>query len=270
MRVHVSHFIRISAALLVGLAVACGGGDSPSTGNFSIWTVETVTYQGAQTGTFSSFYSAYFYGAVIGTPPDPHQGTIDHFNGTSGYNGVYHVQDGIVPAYWGFLWRSGPCEGGAKTTGDQQIQLNTIWEFECKYTRTIIGDGYETFDDFGNPVNAACCGTDTMTAGMILHPGDIIQSQDTRFTLQFQDNGDLVLYDYTGAQLWDAGTYGSGATEVDMQSDGNLVVYAGSTPVWATSTAGYPGAYLLVQNDGNVVVYDSSGSRLWATNTCCR
>ena len=108
-----------------------------------------------------------------------------------------------------------------------------------------------------------------MTGGMVLHAGDIIRSEDMRFTLQFQDDGNLVLYDQSANALWASGTAGSGATQVDMQMEGNLVIYAGGTPVWATPTGSYPNAYLLVQNDGNVVIYSDVGVPLWATNTCC-
>jgi hypothetical protein len=37
--------------------------------------------------------------------------------------------------------------------------------------------------------------------------------------------------------------------------------------VWASNTAGDAGAYLDVQNDGNVVIYGASGTALWSTGT---
>jgi hypothetical protein len=37
--------------------------------------------------------------------------------------------------------------------------------------------------------------------------------------------------------------------------------------VWASGTPGNSGAYLQVQNDGNVVIYSASGSVLWSTGT---
>jgi surface antigen len=50
-----------------------------------------------------------------------------------------------------------------------------------------------------------------------------------------------------------------------MQSDGNLVEYTASGSLWASNTAGHPGAYLGMQSDGNVVIYSSSGTVLWST-----
>ncbi|HVX20599.1 MAG TPA: hypothetical protein VHB02_04565 [Acidimicrobiales bacterium] len=55
---------------------------------------------------------------------------------------------------------------------------------------------------------------------------------------------------------------------MDMQSDGNLVMYApNGTALWATGTTDYPGAYAELQDDGNVVVYSSGGTALWSTHT---
>ena len=269
MRSRLSHYARIAAALVVGLG-ACTSGNSPATGNFTVQTENTVIYRGALSGTFSSWFSASIYGNVIGTPIPPSEGWRDHFEGRSGSDGIYRVQYGIVPARWEFHWSSGPCTGLSASSMAADVTKGSHWVFQCIHEQLVIR-GVTTYDEDGNGVSAPCCGTDAMTANMVLHAGDIIQSEDARFTLEFQGDGNLVLYNQSATALWASGTAGSGATEVDMQGDGNLVIYAGGTAVWATPTAGHPGAYLLVQNDGNVVIYDSGGSpALWATNTCCQ
>ncbi|MDK9500171.1 hypothetical protein QEZ40_005798 [Streptomyces katrae] len=67
-------------------------------------------------------------------------------------------------------------------------------------------------------------------------------------------------------------------TELVMQPDGNLVLYALGTPggyklpLWASGTHGNPGAYATMQADGNFVVYKKDGGHgrggaLWHTNT---
>ncbi|MEW1636016.1 hypothetical protein AB0469_18290 [Streptomyces sp. NPDC093801] len=67
-------------------------------------------------------------------------------------------------------------------------------------------------------------------------------------------------------------------TELVMQPDGNLVLYALGTPggyklpLWASGTHGNPGAYATMQADGNFVVYkkgggDGLGGALWHTGT---
>lgn len=67
--------------------------------------------------------------------------------------------------------------------------------------------------------------------------------------------------------LWNAGTQDKGVIELDMQSDGNLVVYNGSGAIPLSYTAGNPGAFLRMQDDGNLVIYSSSGAPLWQSRT---
>jgi hypothetical protein len=60
----------------------------------------------------------------------------------------------------------------------------------------------------------------------------------------------------------------NGQSVLIMQTDGNLVMYSGSsTARWSSGTNGHPGAYLIVQPDGNVVVYAPNGQPLWWTGT---
>ncbi|MFI6763768.1 trypsin-like serine protease [Micromonospora sp. NPDC050417] len=50
-----------------------------------------------------------------------------------------------------------------------------------------------------------------------------------------------------------------------LQSDGNLVLYVDSIPIWATGTVN--GARLANQPDGNVVLYAADGAAVWSTGT---
>ena len=52
----------------------------------------------------------------------------------------------------------------------------------------------------------------------------------------FQSDSNLVIYDTGSNPLWNAKTHRSGATEVIMQDDGDLVLYKGSNLVWRTKT----------------------------------
>ncbi|MDJ0382001.1 hypothetical protein [Streptomyces sp. G-G2] len=67
-------------------------------------------------------------------------------------------------------------------------------------------------------------------------------------------------------------------TELVMQPDGNLVLYAIGTPggyklpLWNSGTYGNPGAYATMQDDGNFVIYRQGGSSqtgggIWHTAT---
>lgn len=66
---------------------------------------------------------------------------------------------------------------------------------------------------------------------------------------EFDSNGQLAVYDNEAlpvphiAQVWNSGTYGEGGTNLDLQMDGNLVLYKN----WSVS----------------------SSNALWASNTCC-
>lgn len=94
-----------------------------------------------------------------------------------------------------------------------------------------------------------------------------ITSQDGRFTLNMQGDGNLVLYGPSGKYRWDSATHGQSVTQTVMQGDGNFVIYGPGGALWASGTHGHSGAWLVVQNDGNLVIYDPSGSALWATGT---
>lgn len=59
----------------------------------------------------------------------------------------------------------------------------------------------------------------------------------------------------------------NGQYSAKMQSDGNFVVYLGTTVRFATGTSGNPGSHLAIQSDGNVVVYSSPNAPLWNSQT---
>jgi hypothetical protein len=112
----------------------------------------------------------------------------------------------------------------------------------------------------------AACGT--LTANHKLAEGQSLTSCNGDFTLDVQGDGNLVLYQ-GGTPLWASNTSGSGAADyLIMQGDGNAVLYTSAgKAVWSSGTAGNDGASLNVQNDGNVVVYSASGAALWDSGT---
>ncbi|ODT83061.1 hypothetical protein ABS71_00015 [bacterium SCN 62-11] len=104
----------------------------------------------------------------------------------------------------------------------------------------------------------------------ILYVGGTCVSPDGRFHLDLQKDGNVVLYRFN-EKLWSAGTTGSSAARLCMQPDGNFVLYGdGGDPLWSSNTAGNPGAQLRVQNDGNMVIYGVNQRVLWATETARR
>jgi hypothetical protein len=105
-----------------------------------------------------------------------------------------------------------------------------------------------------------------------LLPGDTVASDDGRYTLKYQTDGNLVLYVQTGSDpvaIWASKTAGKSAGSVVMQGDGNLVIYGkdGKSSVWSSHTSGHPGSWLMVRRDGNVVICAPEGALLWTTDT---
>lgn len=97
-----------------------------------------------------------------------------------------------------------------------------------------------------------------------LSTGQQIKSPDGRFRLVQQSDGNLVLYSGSTA-LWASYAFGSNFTTY-FQADGNLVTYGPSGAVWNSGTNAI-GARLALQNDGNLVIYDLNDRVVWATNT---
>lgn len=99
-----------------------------------------------------------------------------------------------------------------------------------------------------------------------LTPGQSLTNGSYRFILQ--TDGNLVLYKGSNP-LWSSRTDGIAIREAIMQSDGNFVLYRhNNTPVWSSGTAGKNGGYLVLQSDGNVVIYYSPPAQaIWNTGT---
>jgi hypothetical protein len=100
-----------------------------------------------------------------------------------------------------------------------------------------------------------------LISGGELRPDAYLLSNNHRYRLVMQgSDGNLVLYDGSSA-LWSTGAAGGGSRAV-MQGDGNFVVYNGSTPKWWSGTADRAGATLALQDDNNLVIYQG-GTALW-------
>lgn len=110
-----------------------------------------------------------------------------------------------------------------------------------------------------------------LSADGYLFAGQSIIGSECYVHLDMQSDGNLVLYyGYgTGAYAaWASNTVGRGAYAA-VQSDGNFVVYDWSNnPVWAANPKIYgPYSYVEVQDDGNLVLYDEYGTPAWASST---
>lgn len=107
--------------------------------------------------------------------------------------------------------------------------------------------------------------------GLTGDPDQMLLSDDGRYKLKMQGDGNLVIYNPYNAAIWQSYSAGNIGGNVRMQSDGNLVVYdANGAAKWASSWYAYtfyPGSTLLMQNDGNLVIYLPNGGYSWVSNT---
>jgi hypothetical protein len=114
----------------------------------------------------------------------------------------------------------------------------------------------------------------TLRPGHSLQVGRQLHSDNGRYTLTLQADGNVVLYDNGNHQaVWATNTPRTDPANFIMQTDGNLVLYNSSgSPLWASNTNNNPGAMLAVQDDGNLVVYrarapTTPNNALWASGT---
>jgi len=116
-------------------------------------------------------------------------------------------------------------------------------------------------------------------AGQSLPMNIPLRSPNGAYFLVLQVDGNLVGYtscDFRKENaFWASNTAGKGAApfRLDMQMDGNLVVYdRDSKPTWSSHTHGNKDSgqrdYLIIQDDRNVVVYRGADNNVrWASNT---
>jgi hypothetical protein len=83
---------------------------------------------------------------------------------------------------------------------------------------------------------------------------------------------DSQLPNLVWTDIWTTNTAEKGGFELDMQLDGNLVIYSGAGPIFSTLGSGFQpvNPFLRMQDDGNLVIYDEHGQAFWSTRTNAR
>ena len=66
--------------------------------------------------------------------------------------------------------------------------------------------------------------------------------------------------------MWATGTDGQNAERLEVQKDGNTVLYTPDKPIWHTDTKGAKDVRLVLQDDRNLVLYGFDGVA-WASGT---
>ncbi len=111
---------------------------------------------------------------------------------------------------------------------------------------------------------ADSCLTSRLSIGGRMDVGDTILSCDGSHRLEFQSDGNLVLYRSGGGATWASDTVDMGADAVRFQSDGNIVIRDGAgRSLWSTSTHGTAASSLVVHDDGRLQVHADDGTVVW-------
>lgn len=118
---------------------------------------------------------------------------------------------------------------------------------------------------------ASASTSDTLNPGQTLLGGSSLRNGP--YHLDMQTDGNLVLYvdnQTDRSVMWSSHTEQNPGAWAMMQTDGNFVLYSATNlPLWQTQTNGHPRASLALQGDGNLVLYNSSAGNpaLWNTAT---
>jgi PASTA domain-containing protein len=115
----------------------------------------------------------------------------------------------------------------------------------------------------------------TLHPGQTLNRGGRLESNNGRFELHFQHDGNLVLYQGSNSGLDPVRDTGTQLLPPDdrpvraiMQQDGNFVLYdSDGVSRWHTGTWDNPGSKLVLQDDREVVILNPNNRRLWAWGT---
>lgn len=103
--------------------------------------------------------------------------------------------------------------------------------------------------------------------GNFLLPQDRLFSQNQKYYLIYQTDGNLVVYDSTDKVQWASDKFGT-PWRTYMQDDGNFVVYTDySKPIWSSGVYGsqYKGSKLFVQDNGDLTIYHQD-KKIWSNN----
>jgi hypothetical protein len=205
------------------------------------------------------------------------QGSVGAFDLYDDASGKWRFNDSYyVPARWFVAMYTADCNGA--TSGQQDLYRYQSYTINCPVS-WIYGQsgGYAI-----NPVPAEYWNVEqtapppptpgspgTVTGNTYLYPGQSWYSPDGSISLDYQGDGNLVLYrNHSQPALWATGTNWNNPGFTVMATAGNLVVYdpAGNVQ-WASGTEGNTGAYLGISNSGGFVIYRTDGSAAWWTGT---
>jgi hypothetical protein len=108
----------------------------------------------------------------------------------------------------------------------------------------------------------------TFKAGTQLNANNQLGSPNQEFRLNMQSDGNLVVYTVSnGNYKWSTDTVGSGAIIAKMQHDGQFCLLNKTRKIVWTSNTFHAESVCKLQNDGNLVVFNLEGIPVWNATT---
>lgn len=127
----------------------------------------------------------------------------------------------------------------------------------------------DTLDMLRNLTNVqATCGVDRIGLNGSLEQGTFLTAGSYKLTVTATN---LVITN-NGSTVWTStinrgasGGSTSGGSELRIQTDGNVVLYDSTgAPLWATGTNGKGSAWLVLGSDGSLRLYNTAGTQIWS------
>lgn len=92
----------------------------------------------------------------------------------------------------------------------------------------------------------------------------LLVSENKKYNLVFQHDGNLILYKYGSIPLWATNTMNRGVG-VRFEKRGFLVVHNGSQSLWVSGSHDKGGQTLNLDNNGNLTIKTADGRVIWGT-----
>lgn len=170
------------------------------------------------------------------------------------------------------IWNTATFFAGATVELQYDGQL-AVWKNGVgRYATGNVASCVTTVAPVTTPKPSRVCNIG-MAAGECIVPGDVIYSCFDCFKLLLRDDGVLAVYTtvFPVKLVWSSPTQGKSGIKACMQTDGNFVLYtATGSAVWATGTSYNFGAFLEMQSDGELVIWHNGVSKYasGATASC--
>lgn len=100
-----------------------------------------------------------------------------------------------------------------------------------------------------------------------LQEGQIKYSDNRKFFIILEKDGELSIYNQDETRLWTSGKKSSLNVYLIMQSDGNLcVIDRENTKIWCSESIGLNRNYASIDNDGVLRIYNTSKQIVWSSS----